>query len=545
MKSIKRIIIIAPLIFILQVFFFSYTSAFSAFDEDYSEYFLTPDDTPVPIDLQAALDFEAYQIANSIPTSSQKRALENKGFTSVENYSYFFSVHQDDTNRRRLIEHSTTNASNHTFDIYLISDTSPAYEDEDYVVYEALVCSRYVVSVDSNSTLSDPLSWTLGIATNGNKDWFIYNKKLGTCFHRQTSEVPTDLSAPIFDSLRTPRYIYYQDCSIPDFPYADGVNHGSGGGLDVSVFFRPSLSGEVDRMLTDSDGTKSMVSQMRMTVINNSSFPIQYKMYIVKKNQTTSRPFDASGGKASHYQVYDDDPVFVYYSNEWVYSPNIDNSADWYNGIPQKQNKASEWHYLDNGGSVAVMFNYSQINLIENEEYICYVEAVSNDYGIASKMFVSQATSEAAYPEFKHIFSDNIQVVYKSEFSMLHYSDVKYDPSDSSNGVLPYSSYADGQSYDFSYNAKETEDGDIDYESKNVYDDDNSWWNNSYNPNGSYYPSSSSSGSGSFNSLSSTISGFFSLVNTTLSYFPSSTLSVFTLGLTSIVIIGFIKAVFK
>jgi len=336
---------------------------------------------------------------------------------------------------------------------------------------------------------------------------------------------------------------FYFETNIPDFPYVDTISHPSSG-LDVSVSFSPSLSGNVDRSV-GSGSNISYLQNLSMTINNNSSFPCQYKFYIIKTNQSSHRPWSASGSDSSsvvaqHQTVYDDDPVFIYYSNEWVYSANLDNSSDWYNGHPQKQNKSTEWHYLSSNSSNVINFKFSQINLQEGESYTAIVEAVRNDYDCASRLWVSAATSEGVYPEYKQLSIDDKISVYSSSFTMLQYSDVKYDHNDNSNGINPYSNYSDLESYNWSYNAKE-ENGVTDYTNKNLYTDSNSWYRQSYNTSNISYPSSSSS----FNSSTTYISSFLSFVSSVLGYFPSSIFNIYALGMTSLVVIVLIKVVFR
>ncbi len=247
---------------------------------------------------------------------------------------------------------------------------------------------------------------------------------------------------------------------------------------------------------------------------------------------------------------YDNNYVFMYFSNSWVYSSSLDDAPSYNNSLPEKQNKATHYHYVAAGDSVAVFFNYSQIKLVEAQEYTVYVMASRCDYDYASELVVSRV--EDIYPEMKQVHP--AQVVYQSDFSMVHYSDVKYDPGDTSNGVLPFSSYEDISKYHLSYNAKEDADGKIDYTGKDVYSDKNSWY---YDPaswkgpgthdssNSSDLDLSVSSVSSSFSNLSRSFSGFFSFVNSTLNFFPSSFKVILSLGLTSIVVLALFKAVFR
>ena len=54
---------------------------------------------------------------------------------------------------------------------------------------------------------------------------------------------------------------------------------------NVTVEFTPDLSGNVDRTVLSSSGSKSLLQELNMKVTNNSSYAIQYRMWIEKKNQ--------------------------------------------------------------------------------------------------------------------------------------------------------------------------------------------------------------------------------------------------------------------
>lgn len=360
---------------------------------------------------------------------------------------------------------------------------------------------------------------------NGSVGNLFYYKNTGTAVRSPDSSYKNE-------DYCNERIYFYQSTNIPDFPFPDFVNHGGPSDeLKVDVHFKPNLSGEVERMSISEDGTKSFASQFRFTLTNNSSFPIQYTLYILKKSDEI------------HLAKYDDRYVFMYYSNDWVYSQSLDDDFSYGNLVPSFQNKGTKVHYVSSGESVAVFFNYSQINLKENVDYTVYVTATRCDLDHASEIFIDPVRDIT--PDMKGVRSHDI--VYQSDFSMVHYSDVKYDSKDSSNGVLPFSSAEDIKRYSLSYNAAEDSDGKIDYTAKDVYSDKNSW----YNSGGSWSTSDSSvsldspSSSSDFSSLSRSFSSFFSFVNATFNYFPSSYKMIISLGLTAIVVLALIKAVFR
>ena len=528
-QKFKRYFVIFPLVFTLLLSCVPMLGAHA----DSSDYFLSPEDLPQFFD-----NYDKDSLCDILDDFEEQKNgyLFSNGKSSDFFDYYFYCVHLDHDSYPSYLSGNTVKLRV-DFVFFNPDQITPLFEDDNCITYQ--LSDRDILSFATNSTSSifDATS-SIKSSSSSHNNYLVYNKLIGQYI---LSTVYSESYNPKGSGYH---YIYCQETNIPDFPITEGISHGSNGSLNVDVRFRPGLSGQVDRMLDNGDGTKSMVSQMRMTVVNNSRFPIQYKMYIMKKHRSTSR-----GGNLGAQHVnekYDDDPVFIYYSNEWVYSNSLDNSSDWYNGHIQKQNKSTEWHYVSAGGSVAVLFNYSQIKLVENEEYTCIVEAVRNDYDCSSRMFVYHSTSEAAYLEYKQIWGDDKATVYQSDFSMLHYSDIKYDPNDTSNGVNPYGSYGDSLSYEWGYNAVDEGNGNVDYNSKNLFKDKNSWYNTQYNPNGIVVPGSySSSGSSSFDNLSGTLSGYFNFVSSVLGYFPGSVVSVFSFGVTAIVIVAFFKWVFK
>lgn len=385
---------------------------------------------------------------------------------------------------------------------------------------------------------SNPYSYDLGCICREGTSNFDFNGQ-----GYAVSKLVYDSNSFTFDFLfaNGSRDVYYTDA----FAYRTNLFQDSNE-LNVVVDFTPDLVGDVDRSYTTPDGLSSMLSILRMTVTNNSSFPIQYRMSIYKVNQTTFRDGHDSWDASIKF---DDDPVFMYYSNSWVYSTKITNEADFWNELPEKQFKSSNWHYVSSGSSDDVIFKYSQIDLKEGEQYQVLVDAIRCDYGFASEQIVYLASRDPAYSDLFQIQGDDITTVYDSTFSMIQYSDVVYDPSDQSNGVNPFSGLYDGHRYAVSYEAKENDDGSVDYNSVSLVDDTNSWAYKQHadaiaNAN-RIRQSSYSSGNGSFDRLNSSFSDYFKFLNTALGYFPSVILTLITLGLTTLVMIGIIKAVIR
>lgn len=321
---------------------------------------------------------------------------------------------------------------------------------------------------------------------------------------------------------------------------------------DVTVEFIPDLSGKVDRTILSSSGSKSLLQELNMKVTNNSPFAIQYRMWIEKKDQITSRTThgDLNGDYKAFYETsYDDDPVFVYYSNAVVYDVIGENSAqeDFNVQDVTKYNKSTDWHYLTSGQVDDVTFDFSMINMTENCSYVCKVWAYKCDYECAStRLYNPDSEGFPAAPEFKQVDMTNFLEAYNSTFVMLQYSDIKYDPNKKSDKVLPYDGskgISSAQQYKYSYDAKvDKNTGEQLIGHKDLYNDANSWINKDYSF------SSGSSGSMNFSDISvSSFSGMFSrvfgCVNMFMNYLPPSIMNVFVFGFSCIVVIAIIKAV--
>lgn len=316
----------------------------------------------------------------------------------------------------------------------------------------------------------------------------------------------------------------------------------SSGDLNVFVSFSPSLSGNVDRSINN-NGVQSMRSQLYMQVLNQSIFPIQYKMAIYKKHQQTSRGGDLTVGDNV---FYDSDPIFVYYSDNWVYCTNCDSESTFLNSDTVKENKSCPWHYVSASSQDIVTFDFNQINMLEGEEYSVYVYAVRNDYGYASEQIVYLASSDPALAALYQIQGDDIETVYQSDFVMINYNDVKYDPNNSNNGVKPFNGrdgFAATQQYSYSRNARENQDGTIDYSSRNLYTNQNSWLSQQRSnalANHSTYSSGRVPAS-----LSTHFNNFLSFITAVFGRMPTDIQSLYIYGFIALVVLGIVLKVVK
>lgn len=344
---------------------------------------------------------------------------------------------------------------------------------------------------------------------------------------------------------------------------------------DVVVKFKPNLSGEVDRVITDSDGTKSKLQDLQMNVANNSSFPIQYKMSIYKDYQerVTKRNYDdifKSAGVDSDATTvpgaeqpteastvapnviisskkdwlnvhYDDDPVFIYYSNTLVYEGAvIEGSVTRDEDNPMLYNKASAWHKVDAKSNVIVTIPFSMINLEEDVYYYVSVECYRLDLDYVCDIVRPDTCTTP------HVDVDTYIEPYREVFKFSSYSDIVYNPVQTSGDVLPFDG-SSGVSQLFSYNdnydaVTDLKTGKQTIGHRDFLKDPDSWYND-----GSYSVVTgglvSPSGDFSITSFSGMFSQVFGAVKMFTNYLPSSIMSIFIFGFSSVVVIAIIKAV--
>lgn len=317
---------------------------------------------------------------------------------------------------------------------------------------------------------------------------------------------------------------------------------------DLTVEFTPNLSGEVDRTFITSSGSKSLLSELKMKVTNNSPYPVQYRMTIMLKNQVTSRltsNFDSTDKKGYYEKHYDDDPVFIYYCNDIVYDMVAEEGKEVLNSQPFKYNKPTDWHYLQPKEFDNVTFDFSMINLSENVEYVCKVVAYKCDYDLASTMLYTPANNDGfpAEPRLKQVDTTYFSVAYESTFKMLQYSDIKYDPTKKTGAVLPYDGskgISSQMQYDYTYDAKtDLITGEQKIGHTDLYNDPNSWISKNFSNNN--LPKLDSSYS--IDSYDSSFQNVFGFITTFFHYLPGSFIGIFSFGFTAIVVIAIIKAV--
>lgn len=321
---------------------------------------------------------------------------------------------------------------------------------------------------------------------------------------------------------------------------------------DVVVKFTPDLSGSVSRNVSV-NGNDSKLQSISMYIENRSSFNIQYQMRIYKADQISSRwdyenPDNYSRDNLS--TSYDDDPVFIYYSNTQVYShiktdsklPGLGNHKP-----SSLYTKASYFHKLSAGQSETISFPLSMINLSENVNYRVVVSAYKLDYDYVTEAFVTPGYSDVDKSNYEYD-TETLVTAYDSVFNFSDLSGVKYDPNKTSGNILSYNGsngISDQKRYSVNYDAVtdlktgETKIGHVDnFNSDSYWESIGVPFQNKHNNFLSDLDSDIN-----ISSFSGMFSRVFGGVNMFMNYLPPSIMSVFVFGFSCIVVIAIIKAV--
>jgi len=296
---------------------------------------------------------------------------------------------------------------------------------------------------------------------------------------------------------------------------------------DVTIRFQPNLKGDVSRDIIE-DGQKiGLLDSLKFSITNNSNYPVQYLIRIRPVLNYTDEYFDFLGR-------FD---TFIYTKKDYIYDVIGHNSAeeDWISEGVSLYLKPTYYHYLPAKTNEQVSIPFSMINLKEDTTYYVEVQAWRNDYLHASTRIVDYPN-----PLYYEIDSNITSICYSENFKMLQYSDIKYDHSLSSGGVLPYQNSNDFQHYNYMYDAKtDMKTGELIVGHKDLYNDPNSWLNKkpaspSFNVDGDEISS---------DVFTNSFSQVFGFVSMFLSWLPPSILTIFIFGFSAIVIIAIIKAV--
>lgn len=449
------------------------------------------------VSLSAFADFDASEVNGGDPLYfSKSECIEKVG--ASDNYIFANLDHMQYSSSFGCDRHNAI-----TF-YYRLSDNVTYTEENGYYVVDisgSSMCYKsgeWHYDTDRDRTISD--RW----GTGSNNLWTSSSSSI---------KIKTDLSEIVWGSTT------YSSSEFVNFEYKIGELEDKYS--SVRVVFTPPLVGDVDRRVSV-NGLSSLLSSLQVDISNNGSSAIQYSMAIYEKNNLTVR-----NGSLNPDIYYGDDPVFILYKNAWVWCPQMNaDSNGIFTNIPIEYQKASEWHYLAAHSSDSFQINFSQINLKQGVEYTVVVKSVLCPFDHASVV-----TSDSDYVDCKIDFS-TVETVYQSDFRMLQYNDVVYDPEDESFGVLPYDGYSgNGQSnlYGTSYNAFGL-DGQVFIEPHKGSTGSN-FGNN-------FFPDSSQTNYNTVLSQSSSVMTFFANV---LSFFPTNLWSICNIALWLALIIFLIR----
>lgn len=353
---------------------------------------------------------------------------------------------------------------------------------------------------------------------------FFYFSPLSGAFGFNSSTFVDKLTDEVF---KPTYYTFYIECEF------FGLS-GSGSALNVSVNFDPELTDTFTRRV-NIDGQMVTLESLNFSVTNNSRFPIQYIVAIVRLGDSFYLYPDNSVSYPNG-KVYSGDPTYVYVSDEWCYLPS---------GSSKKSVTStycpSSWHYVDSGDIDEVTVKFNQMQLTDWTEYDVLVYAVKNTQD--SVCVIPYNVDSYQYNQDYVLNFAEAQLVYSSHFVCRN--PAEFDP-DSNSG-----SYAFNNSDSSLFNRAN---GYID-ENGNVVIDridtdtlisgTDSWGSQFDKDAWDVYYDKQNTVSSDLNQLSNNFSSFFRFLNKIFGYFPKNYQSAVSLGLTSLVVLGIIKVVVK
>lgn len=497
MKTIKRLIAIVSIVLMLLLSCVPLSSALAA---DYSDFFL---------DISEIEEKGFEYVLDDVKEHAKKSLGTYADYVDKCDY-YFASVHFSNT---FYSEYKAEKSSILYVYYYAFNSAEPYYEDDEYIVYDVVVYSQDNFSYSGGKfSYRDTYSFRgYDLDTLNGYKYFIYHKESG----RFTTSNNTSFN---FASSSSQNYFYLQDSNLPDFPFADGVNHNSGG-LNVSVDIDPDLVGKVNSTLAW-NGQELENPFIRFNFSNNGKKIVHYSFFITDPGYDICSYVNVKPYAVASYSF--PDPVrFVLIKEVWQQAAYLGDSYT-------KAKGENFWQIQTSGTNSSSFICWSQMQLLKDKNYDVVVLAYESDLDFI--------------PHFNNPkWSDcqgKIVEVYRSTFSLS--KDTNFNPNDDSFGN---SSYIPGQILDNDHFSQYV-DGDGNIQSGNFTSGDISGNRNSSNHIYDGTPSGSSSG-GSFNSLSYSISGFFSFFNQVFSLLPSNFISVISLGITSIIVISIFKGVFR
>lgn len=336
----------------------------------------------------------------------------------------------------------------------------------------------------------------------------------------------------IFDSSDNSLYFHRTDNTWTKlkgtFLEADSTFFSYSPGLDLEVKFNPNLSGNIDRII-DQNGVKAESNYFSMEVINHSSKNAQFLFAIVPEGEQFS--YNSKDLYGVGLDTESLKSTFFYLSQEWVYSPTITSQLPAKRVDESTYSQITPWHFISADSTIQHSFNWSQVNITKDINYDAVVLAIPTAHDKASKVFL--------YDKNPHYLSlDDCVEVYRSTFSVEN--PVKYDSTCEDFGNYPSNGLSGLGKGTVSANAYVDKDtGEVVVE--DVSAKDKAEARAEWEP-GLIQNDISGFDLSSVKSILGESKAVFNFFGEALAFMPSWFWSLLILGISSIVVIGIIKA---
>lgn len=199
--------------------------------------------------------------------------------------------------------------------------------------------------------------------------------------------------------------------------------------LDLSVTFKPDLSGAISRTQTI-DG-KEYTSKTLDMIIKNNGTDAQFSMFIVDKGQNITFP----ASSIQNNQGFNGTAVYAYVSDEWSsFSAGLLGSSVY---------APCAWHTIAAGFNQTYSIYWEQISLEANKEYDVVVYGCLNDNAVQTNTS-SQWDMRPVYTVTSSL--NDVQEVYRSTFSITDPAEFNPNFVDEGNSVHAWNPNADNSS---------------------------------------------------------------------------------------------------
>ena len=320
----------------------------------------------------------------------------------------------------------------------------------------------------------------------------------------------------------------YYDIELLGLIYNNEVIYGGeDDSMDVSVVVNPELSGSFNRTsILPTNGVAMTQEWFNFEIENHSRFGVQWLFAIVEEGSAIPWKVLNLYDRGIDCIEHSDDVKYVYYANEECY---ILQGLGFYTTAVL----TSPMHYTaPNSDSGQYTIKWDMMNLQKNHNYDVVVYAVQNDSGLTSWVQNSMRFNVELGGEVN--YEDSVEV-YRSTFSIEN--PAVYDSNSSINGAPANDSNTDFDalantmySYADVYSDSEVKYGTFDYRYDIQGNDKELSYIDNYSSNGN-----------KFQSLMRNTSSVFSFYAGVLKFFPSDWLSMYQLGIFSIIVIAIIR----